>query len=141
MSGPGLSKQEKTVLAVRENIDIEYYVKERGLGNWFKEVVRGVGRHPWPKYFELTDFFGDKRHGDVIPRNFAALRKLPSTQIVPIAVISAIMGTEIYMWYWRTHTSFWSDKVHEKYGFRSVYSKDFKAQFDGVNKPKLNKIY
>ena len=35
-----------------------------------------AGRHPWPRYFELTDFFGDKRHGDAIPRNLAAFKKM-----------------------------------------------------------------
>eukprot|EP00670_Eutreptiella_braarudii_P005533 CAMPEP_0174285312 /NCGR_PEP_ID=MMETSP0809-20121228/8158_1 /TAXON_ID=73025 ORGANISM="Eutreptiella gymnastica-like, Strain CCMP1594" /NCGR_SAMPLE_ID=MMETSP0809 /ASSEMBLY_ACC=CAM_ASM_000658 /LENGTH=84 /DNA_ID=CAMNT_0015381037 /DNA_START=20 /DNA_END=271 /DNA_ORIENTATION=- len=72
-----LTKQEKTVMAQMENIERYSFLKEHGFRRWAYEIIRGGGtRHPWPKYFELTDFFGDKRHGDSVPRNYKAFTKM-----------------------------------------------------------------
>ena len=38
-----LTKQEKTALAMAENIEVTSYVRQHGLGKWAYEMVRGVG--------------------------------------------------------------------------------------------------
>mmetsp|Transcript_36175 Transcript_36175/g.64731 ORF Transcript_36175/g.64731 Transcript_36175/m.64731 type:complete len:144 (-) Transcript_36175:231-662(-) len=137
-----LTKQEKTALAMAENIEAKSYVRQHGLGKWAYEVFRGVGRHPWPRYFELTDFFGDKRHGDAIPRNLAAFKKMRSVDKMAPFVFLGLL-TYIYggAYYAKNHTTLWCQPIEDEYGHAQAYTKEFRAQFDGVNKPKLPQIY
>jgi len=144
-SPPGtrmLTQQEKTDLAIRQNIDRPAWIKQHGFRAWCYEMVRGLGRHPWPKYFELTDFYGDKRHGDIIPRTWADVKKLKRGQVATAVVCSGMLlyifglGT----WCKRNNTA-WSESIHQEYGFKQPYTRKFRAEHDGVTKPKIPAIY
>eukprot|EP00992_Anisonema_acinus_P010177 TRINITY_DN6371_c0_g1_i1.p1 TRINITY_DN6371_c0_g1~~TRINITY_DN6371_c0_g1_i1.p1 ORF type:complete len:142 (+),score=11.26 TRINITY_DN6371_c0_g1_i1:56-481(+) len=140
---PRLSKQEKTELAVRTNIDYDAYIKTNGVWNWMKEYARGGGfRHPWPRYFELTTLWGDKRHpGHGVPHTLSEFRKLGLREKMFIPAIGFVVATYSAVLYMRWNTSYWSDSIDEKWGYRQAYKKEFRAQFDGVQKPKLNPIW
>uniref|UniRef100_UPI002FE4FA8E NDUEG13 n=1 Tax=Euglena gracilis TaxID=3039 RepID=UPI002FE4FA8E len=137
-----LSKQEKTDMAVRENIEKPSWIKENGFQRWCYEMVRGVGRHPWPRYFELTDFFGDKRHGDAIPRSWAAVKKLERGQVIgPAVCVTLTLWVFVAGTISKRNNTVWCDSIQEKYGFKQPYSREFRTQHDGVLKPKLPAIY
>eukprot|EP00906_Rhabdomonas_costata_P036664 RCo051405 len=139
-----LTEKEKTDLAISEMFPPrQSYVQKHGIGKWVKTNITQLGRHPWPKYFEVTDFFGDRRYGDsgLFPRSLAKIRSwTPVEKAVVFCCIPPLISLFVSMYRVR-NTSLYSDKIVEKYGYRNPYTKEFREQFDGVNKPKLPKIY